>query len=159
MRKFEFRLSRVLEFRQQELDLEQSRLYALLSQQKSLEEEEALLKNQLAEARDEAFGNPQLSGSSLQTLAQFQRYVVDRCGRLETQKAELAVRVRGQQARIVEAERRVNLLLKLKDRKQDAWTIEQEKELESLAADSFLAKLSAKKRVSAACCTDAKIRN
>lgn len=147
MKRFEFRLNRVLEYRQEEAGLEQTRLGSLVSQEKSLEEEKAFLRNQLVEARDEAIADSQLSGSTLETLAQFNRHVNDRSAQLDRDKAELQSRIREQRLRVLEAERRVNLLLKLKEGKHKAWTLEQDRELEALAADSHMAKLAAQRRL------------
>jgi hypothetical protein len=142
MKKFEFRLSRVLDYRLEEAGVERTRLGSLLHQEKEIEDEECFLQGQLTEARDEAMSDGILSGAILQTLAEFKRYVGDRMINLEIKKTELQSRIREQRLRVLEAERRVNLLLKLKARKLDAWTEAQARELEALAADSFMAKLA-----------------
>ncbi len=147
MKKFEFRLSRVLEYREEEAGLERTRLGALRSQEKTIEDEKNFLQNQLIEARDEAIGDSALQGSTLQTLAQFKRYVTERTMQLDQTKADLQLKINEQRLRVLEADRRVNLLLKLKGRKQQAWTHEQDKELEALAADSYTAKLAARRRL------------
>ncbi len=149
MKKFEFRLSRVLEYRQEEAGLERTRLGSLQSQEKGLEDERRSLEGQLVEAREVTIGDSALCGSTLQTLAQFKRYVSERTAQLQREKASLQLKIREQRLRVLETDRRVNLLLKLKDRKQQAWTREEGRELEALAADSYMAKLAAQRRLRA----------
>jgi hypothetical protein len=118
MKKFEFHLSRVLEYRQEKAGLEKTRLASLLMREKCLEDEKAALRSQLVEARAEAVGDTRLSGSTLETLAQFNRHVNDRAAQLERERIELQSSLREQRLRVLEAERQVSLLVNLKDRKQ-----------------------------------------
>lgn len=150
MKRFEFRLSRVLEFRRQQADAERNRLQVLFNQLRGIEDERARLIDQLAESRDEATGSGTFLGALLAALSEFTRYVGSRTAQLDKDHRGLSVQIREQREKVVVADRRVTLLEKLKGRQQAAWLVEEEKELEALAADSFMAKLAAGKRAARA---------
>jgi flagellar biosynthesis chaperone FliJ len=146
MKRLEFGLSRVLEFRRQQAGAERSRLQVLFNQLHATQQERTRLRNQLAESRHEAVGSGTVSGDDLAALCEFTRYVENRTAQLDKDQRSLSVRIQEQQLVVVAADRRVTLLEKLKGRQAAAWFVEQEKELEALAADSFMAKLAAARR-------------
>lgn len=150
MKRFEFRLNRVLEFRRQQADAERNRLQVLFNQLRGIEDERARLIDQLVKSRDEAIGSGTLSGALLAALSQFTRHVESRTAQLDKDHRGVSVQTGEQRQKVVVADRRVTLLEKLKGRQQAAWLVEEEKELEALAADSFMAKLAAGKRAASA---------
>lgn len=150
MKRFEFRLNRVLEYRRQQADAERNRLQVFFNRLRGIEDERARLGNQLAESRDEAIGSGSVSGADLAALSEFIRYVENRTAELDKDHRGVSVQIREQQQMVVAAGRRVTLLEKLKGRQQAEWLVEEEKELEALAADSFMAKLAAGRRAAGA---------
>jgi flagellar export protein FliJ len=150
MKRFEFRLSRVMEFRRQQAEAERNQLQILFNQLRGIEDERAWLNTQLAESRDQAFGSGTVSGAELAALTQFTRHVGNRTAQLDKDRGGLSIKIQEQQQVVVAADRRVTLLEKLKDRQHAAWLVEEEKELEALAADSFMAKFAAGRRAAGA---------
>jgi flagellar export protein FliJ len=150
MKRLEFRLSRVLEFRQQQADAERNRLQVLFNQIRPIEEERIRLNKQLTESRNESIGSGTVSGADLMALSEFARYVESRKIQLDKDRRKLSSQIHEQQQVVVAADRRVTLLEKLKGRQEAAWHVEEDKELEALAADSFMAKLAAGRRAASA---------
>ena len=146
MKRFEFRLNRVLEYRQQQAEAERNRLQLLFHRARALADERNRLTNQLAESRDEAIGSGTVSGAELMALSQFSRYVENRTVELDKDRRTLEKQIEQQRQVVVAADRRVTLLEKLRTRQEAVWLAEQEKELETLASDSFMARLAANRR-------------
>ncbi|HEX6546404.1 MAG TPA: hypothetical protein VF023_08865 [Bryobacteraceae bacterium] len=118
MKAFEFRLQRVADYRQQQLDLEKSRLHTLSSQMQRLEDEDKSLQRQRNDAEQNIAGRGErLTGEDVMALAGFHEYVARRTKEIHQQKIELAAKIDKQRTVVVEAERKVKLLDRLKDRK------------------------------------------
>jgi flagellar export protein FliJ len=147
MKRFEFRLSRVLDFRSEQADLERSRLQSLLAQVQQIDQERESLQGQATEARDQVGRSVSVSGEELSALNGFERHIRNRIAQLDQLRHETEIRVSRQQAIVIEAERRVTLLSKLRQRKLDSWTLAEQRELETLAAESYLSRLAAAKRI------------
>lgn len=146
MKAFEFRLQRVADYRQQQLDLEKNRLQNLSGQMQRLDEERISLERQRSEAEHNvASRGENLTGEDVSALAGFQEYVARRAREMQQQKRELAAEIDQQRTVVVEAERRVKLLDRLKDRKLREWKASSDRELDELASDSHLARLAAQK--------------
>ncbi|MGA7413908.1 MAG: hypothetical protein WBW33_25755 [Bryobacteraceae bacterium] len=146
MKRFEFRLSRVLDFRREQAELEQSRLQGLLAQVQRIDDEKDSLQSQATDARDQITRSASVSGEELSALSGFERHIRNRTALLDQERHETQLQVRRQQAIVVESERKVTLLLKLRQRKLSSWTLEEQKELEALSAESYLSRLAAAKR-------------
>ncbi|HXE15111.1 MAG TPA: hypothetical protein VN633_23505 [Bryobacteraceae bacterium] len=146
MKAFEFRLQRVADYRQQQLDVEKSRLQNLSGQMQRLEDERESLERQRKDAEHNVTGRGEsLTGEDVMALAGFHEYVARRTKEIQQQKIELAAKIDKQRTMVVEAERSVKLLDRLKDRKLQEWKAASDRELEELAADSHLARLAAQK--------------
>jgi flagellar export protein FliJ len=149
MKAFEFRLQRVADYRQQQLDLEKNRLQNLAGQMQRLEDERESLERQRKDAERNVAGRGEnLTGEDVMALASFHEYVTRRSKEIQRQKTELAAKIEKQRTVVVEAERRVKLLDRLKDRKLQEWKASSDRELDDLAADSHLARLAAQKTTS-----------
>jgi flagellar export protein FliJ len=146
MKQFEFRLSRVLDFRREQAELERSRLQRLLAQIRRIDDEKKFLLIQAADARRQVTQSAFVSGEELSALSGFERHIRNRTALLDQTLQETQLQVRRQQAIVIEAERKVTLLLKLRQRKLATWTREEQKELELLAAESYLSRLAAGRR-------------
>jgi len=140
-----------MEFRRQQADAERNRLQIFFNQLRGIEDERVWLSTQLAESRDEAIGSGTVSGADFAALSHFKRYVGNRVTQLDNDRRSLSTKIREQQQIVVAADRRITLLEKLKGRQRGAWLAEEEKELESLATDSFMAKLAAGRRIVRKC--------
>ena len=79
MKAFEFRLQRVADYRQQQLNLEKSRLQNLSGQMQRLEDERESLERQRNEAEHNVAGRGEsLAGEDVMALAGFHEYVARR---------------------------------------------------------------------------------
>jgi flagellar protein FliJ len=150
MKAFEFRLQRILEFRLQQAEVERAQLQKLLAYLRQIEDEAQNLQGQIFDARQDAERQPALTGGDFLALAQFEAFVVRRTTFINGQKTQLQPQIERQRAATVEAERNVKLLERLRERKLKEWTAARDKELDELAADSHLARLSARQRIEAA---------
>lgn len=146
MKRFEFRLSRVLDFRREQADLERSRLQNLLAQVHRIDDEKECWEAQATDARHQVTQSASVSGEELSALSGFERHIRNRTALLDQARQETQLQVRRQQVVVIEAERKVTLLLRLRQKKLAAWTQEEQKELELLAAESYLSRLAAGKR-------------
>ena len=126
MKQFEFRLSRVLDFRREQAELERSRLQRLLAQIRRIDDEKKFLLIQAADARRQVTQSAFVSGEELSALSGFERHIRNRTALLDQTLQETQLQVRRQQAIVIEAERKVTLLLKLRQRKLATWTREEQ---------------------------------
>ena len=149
MHAFEFRLQRILEFRLQQAEVEHASLQKLLAQLRQLDDEARNLQNQILEARQDAEHQLFPRGGDFLALAKFENFVGRRTTFIGGQQKQLQPLIERQRAVTIEAERNVKLLKRLRERKLKEWTAARDKELNELAADSHLARLSAQ-RVEAA---------
>jgi flagellar export protein FliJ len=145
MKRFEFRLSRVLDFRQTQAEVERSRLLGLLAAVQRIDNEAESLRRQAADARGQLERSASVSGEELFALNGFERHIRNRTAMLDRARNEAQLQVRKQQAAVIAAEQKVTLLLKLRQRKLVRWTLEEEKERETVAAESHLARLAARR--------------
>jgi hypothetical protein len=141
MQKFRFRLERVHELWTRQADLEEMRLKQLFSQLHALEEERQRLVRELAAAETALRQARQVESWELEAMSGFRRYT-EQCQRGNAQRqAECKAAIQRQQQAVMEARRRTRLMDKLKERKLAAWQQELARELETTAAESFLARL------------------
>jgi flagellar export protein FliJ len=142
MKAFEFRLQRILDFRLQQAEVERAGLQKLLAQLRQLDDEAHNLQNQILDARQDAERRPSLTGGDFLALAQFEGFVVRRTTFIDSQRQQLQPLIERQRAVTIEAERNVKLIERLRERKLREWAAARDKELDELAADSHLARLS-----------------
>ena len=146
MKQFEFRLQRVLELRSQQADIERTRLQSLANGRARLARDRGSLLQQQGRAATDLRNAQSVFGSDLGAVAAYDRYVQKRRLILDKQLAQIEQQITVQSAALREAERKVKLLEKLKERKLVEWTTERDKELEALAAESYLARFLGDRR-------------
>jgi flagellar protein FliJ len=145
MKAFEFRLQRIADFRRQQSDVAKSRLQMLLGEMQRLEEERRSLEEQRHESRSSVTGRNDAKGEDFFALASFQEYLGRRMKELSQKESDLAAKIEKQRDAVVEAERKVKLLDRLKERKFQEWRAASDRELDDLAADSHMARLAAQR--------------
>jgi hypothetical protein len=138
VKRFEFRLQTVLDWRMRQLEVEQSELQALFGELHGLDAARARLSAELEEAARLvlATSDPQ----QLAALSPFRERVNAERQRIDGRRAECNRRIAEQRERILAAERNVRLLERLKARRLGEWNAALAKELDLLATDSYLAK-------------------
>jgi flagellar export protein FliJ len=140
MQTFQFRLERILSWRRKEFEAEKVRLGPLMAAQKQLE----AVQREIAAAWDRA-GRELLSGgpvygTDLVALGGFRARLERDLEANARQRQEGAEKIAVQQGRVIEADRRVRLLEKLRHRRLDEWRAAWDRELENFAGEAFLAR-------------------
>jgi len=140
MQSFRFRLERILAWRRKEFEAEQARLGTIAAERQRLEAaQRAILAAWDRSARD-LLASGSVDGGDLAALGGFRARLERELEANARLRREAAERLSGQRARTLEAQRRVRLLEKLRERRLGEWRVSWERELESLANDAFLAR-------------------
>ncbi|MBZ5725114.1 MAG: hypothetical protein LAP87_08970 [Acidobacteriia bacterium] len=139
MTPFRFPLQKVLDWRLTQLEVEEIRYRQQLAALAALDRTRAELEAAGIRAEVEVRKSASLAGFDLAALGSFRRRVQVEEGKLATRRAECEKRVAAQQSAMLEARRRCRLLERLKERRLTDWQSAADKEVEALAAESFLA--------------------
>jgi flagellar export protein FliJ len=139
MRSFQFRLHRVLDWYRKKQQIEEARLAECRNALVAVEGKIALLMAERASADRDLLSRAAVPAVDFLNLGRYRL----RAQRLETeytqerQRCELACRE--QIERVQKAQRQVKLLEKMKERRLEEYTYLSNRELDTLAAESFLA--------------------
>ena len=147
MKAFEFPLQRILEYRRQQAGVEQTRLEALLRDAREVGEQIASLASQKTQVRDEIRGGNLTAGHELAAVSRFEDFLGRNILQLQKRKTEIEVLSQKQRQAVLEAQRKVKLLERLRDRRMQDWTSACDRELEEVAAESHLARLMSERRL------------
>ncbi len=142
MTNFRFRLEKVLALRRTQLELEEAKFEQRTSELRELENEQARIEAAGNRAEREVRGWSPLTGYDLETLAHYRKYVTSQEKQIAGRRDEARQRLAAQQQAMFEARRRCQLLERLRDRRRAEWQAQANKELEELAAESYLANLA-----------------
>jgi flagellar export protein FliJ len=145
MKRFEFRLHRVLDLRRQQAEVHRHRLQMLAGKLKELEIEKAALDAKVIEARSTVRSAP-VTGNDLVSLAHYEAHIRRRCSRIAEMRVELERQLESERHKAREIERKVKLLEKLEAKRRSEWEFEANKELENLSADSYLSRMQSMAR-------------
>ena len=148
MKAFEFRLERIADYRKQQAELAKNELQKLNSLLDRLAQERRNVEQQAAEARTKTLGRTDLTGRDLSALSAYGEHMARIVQEIERKKAEVAKQIDKQRSVVMEAERNVKLLDRLRDRKFQEWRAESDRELDAIAADSHLARLAGARSMS-----------
>lgn len=139
MQRFQFRLASALGWRTLQLEVEENKLEALFAERRRTEEDLTRLSDERRDA-DRLLSSDTVEGQALAALDSH-RYGLERAaGRVRAAAADCERRITAQRARVLEAERRVRLIERLKELRLAEWHSANNRELESLASETFLAK-------------------
>ncbi|MDX2266680.1 MAG: flagellar FliJ family protein [Bryobacter sp.] len=134
MKKFDFRLERVLELRRMEAELEQARLAAK-------EAELTRLRGTILRLDEDYQTQLALTGLDAQEraqLGQYRQHYESRRRQAEAQVSQQAERVERQRQVTTGARQKVEVLEKVKQKQRNEWERQLQKELDEAAMDSFL---------------------
>lgn len=140
MRRFRFPLETVRRWRESQLELEESRLQALFGELRWIEGRLKELAEAKAAAEREVLSAPVVEAQQLVALEAYRLHLEAEQERLRRQEADCARRIAVQRERVLEAERRLQLIEKLKGRHRAEWEFEFHREEEALATEVFLAR-------------------
>jgi len=138
MKAFSFRLERVLEWRQAQLDVEQSALGRLAAEFARWEAVLASLGNARAKAEGLVQSGP-VTGTDLGALASYQEHIERQRRITLDRRRDCAARLEKQRARLLQARREHRLLEKLRQVRRAEWETAVDREFEALAAETYLA--------------------
>jgi flagellar export protein FliJ len=127
LKRFTFRLERLLQWRTLEKEQQEGRLRGLFSELERLEAERILLENN-ARAAEESVQRPDVLNEELQALGNYRQFQARERQRLLRLRTELDNRIQAQRRLLVEAERKVEALKQMRDEKIAEWRNQADKE-------------------------------
>jgi hypothetical protein len=139
MNAFRFRLEKVLELRRTQLELEENKFRRESAALSGLDRIRAELEASGIKAELQVRQSPTVTGRELAALGEFRLLVRSREADIARQRAERVKSLATQRAALLEAQRRCRLLERLKERRQEAWRLAGNKEVEDLASETYLA--------------------
>jgi flagellar export protein FliJ len=140
MKRFEFRLARVRDFRRQQLEVEEAKLEVLLAERKQLDAESARLEREVSGTRQSLMVTGSVEAQELIAADRYLRHLGEEAKRQAAKMADWQERARQQEEAMVAARRRVRLLEKLEAKQFALWTAEADREQENLSAELYLAR-------------------
>jgi regulator of protease activity HflC (stomatin/prohibitin superfamily) len=140
MRSFKFRLERVLDWYGNQFQLEQARLATAMVSLHAIQHSIARFHAECLSVERDIIGRRDIPGRDFPALGLYRLRArkLEHEFSQELQRREQAMR--DQMQRVQEAQRRVRLVEKLRERRQAEHRYLEEKEIETLAAEAFLAR-------------------
>jgi flagellar export protein FliJ len=139
---FRFPLDRALHIRRAQLEMERAKYQRLMRDREQLELQVTAIQVEVADTRSAIATRTHLLPGEISTMPDYLRGTRQRLLKLDELRKELAKRLQEQQRQLVEAERKVKLLEKLRTKRLKEWECEMLKEQENFAADAYLARWS-----------------
>lgn len=139
MTTFQFPLEKALGWRRTQLQLAEARVEQQVAALAAIDRAEADLRSTAHQAELEVRRLPEIVGNDLSALGSFRLSVHVRGRQFAAKRVECQKELSTRQTAVLEARRRCRLLERLKDRRWEEWHAASEKELDELAADSYLA--------------------
>lgn len=140
MKRFLFPLDRVLDWRAEQLRLEEMRLETLYAELRALVAKQQEVEAEKMSSERELLALTVVDGQQLEALDRFRRHSAAAAERLKIQQSECAKRIEAQRRRVLEVQRQFRLLERLREKKRSQWQFDFNKELEDQASETFLAK-------------------
>jgi flagellar export protein FliJ len=140
MKKFAFSLERVREIRMRQAEEEEIRLERLLAERAAAHAAIARLDEERESARAALSADSAIESQDLAARDEYRSLLLAKRKELLDRQSGCQNRIAAQTQVVLEARRKVRLLDKLRRRRLGEWTAELERELEALAAESFLAR-------------------
>jgi hypothetical protein len=148
MTSFRFPLEKVLSWRRTQLEIEQARYRQKVAAVSALDHARAELEASGIQAEVQVRGWNRVAGADLAALGGFRRAIRVKEEQVAKRRAESAQAADAQLKLMLEAQRRCRLLERLKERRQTEWNAANERDLEQLATESYLARFTREHRAS-----------
>ena len=139
MKAFQFPLQRALDWRRTQLEVAQARVQQQLAALTAIDNARAELGSQGQRVEWEVRQFGQLQGGDLSALGEYRLNLKARARQLAGERVECQKELAARQNTMTEARRRCRLLERLKARRLAEWQSAADRELDELAADSYLA--------------------
>jgi flagellar export protein FliJ len=140
MQRFQFRLERVLEWYRKKLRVEEGRLAACLVLVHTAELKIALLQAERSAIESHLLERATIPAADLLNLARYRLRARQEEIELAEERRRLLISAAEQRARVQQAQQRVKLFEKMRERRLTEYTAEEARELENVAADAYLAR-------------------
>lgn len=138
MKRFEFRLESVLRLRQLQLESVQAKLHQLLAEEQRLNTALEKIASERRQAKAALCDHTNLESAELRTITAFLLGMDARASMFRERLRTAAHAVAEQRKIVIQADRNVRLLTKLRDKKQEEWKGEVDREVENFAQESWL---------------------
>lgn len=136
MTTFHFRLQRVLDFRRMQFQIAESECQRAGAKLCAIQAQQAALAAKKSETRKAFARLPEVAGQDLAALPGWYQWTVKTSEYLSRAERTAAEELQKRRGALVEAQRKVRLLEKLRDKREAGWQEEFDREIEELAADS-----------------------
>ena len=146
MQSFHFRLEKVLAWRRTELELEQYKMRLLCVELEQIEQSRARLTAERVVAHHEILRARRIDGAELNAHAARLVYFDGQDRALLRRRSEQEQLIAEAHKRLLEAQRRLRLLEKLKAGRHAQWQTELNREIEAFAAEAHLARWNRDRR-------------
>lgn len=148
MKRFEFSLDRVLNFRRTQAEMERRKLESLGIERATLVRQISDLMRQRQEShkREDLAPGASIIPQQLAARETFHGFLSREKSRLQGLLNNLETAIQRQRQQFMEARRKCELLESLRGKRLSEWTAEMQKELEELASDAFRARSAAEIR-------------
>lgn len=140
MKKFHFSLAAALKLRESQLEAERAKLQQLFTGEQGLKDALDSLAVDRRDATAFIQNSAAVDATELRALSTFSLGANARETYLRSEMVRQAKSIAEQKARVMQAERKVRLLNKLREKKLNAWNEEVNREIELAAQESWLSK-------------------
>lgn len=140
MKTFQFPLQRVFDWRALQMRAEEEKLSALQHRLGALVHRENALTAAELKSSMGLLKLPSIGGADFQSLAAFQLRMKNERASLKVTRVQLEKQVAEQRNRLLKARRDCRVLEKLREKRWKEWQYLTDREIEDVAAESYLAK-------------------
>jgi flagellar export protein FliJ len=144
VKKFDFPLARVMEFRRLQARLEEIKLEALYAELRALDAREAASIQLKVQSEKELKSAKSVTGFDLEVFDAYRQALKEDQKRMDKARADCRKRIDAQLALLTIKRRDVKLLELLKERRFEKWEKEMFKEIDQQADEAYLAKFAKK---------------
>lgn len=139
MTTFRFALQKILDWRRTQLEVEEVKFRRAAEAVAAVDRARAEVQAAAVAAELEVRGWDQVAGRDLHALGDYRLHVHSQEQALDARRAECVRNAAAQEAAMLEARRRCRLLERLRERRWAEWKAAEERELDGLASESYLA--------------------
>jgi flagellar export protein FliJ len=144
VKKFDFPLNRVMEFRRTQARLEEAKLENLYAGLRAIDSLEVSLIQRRVQAEKTLKSAATVSGQDLQLFSAWGAAMKEELKRMDKTRVECRVRIEAQLKVVTTKRREVKLLEHLKEQRLETWEKEMAKGIDGQAEEAYLAKWSTK---------------
>lgn len=137
MKRFEFRLERILEYRQIQATLAQKELERLHNARRAVLDRLADNLQEISASWSSSCTGDVVDVANLDAASRYRDVLRRDEARLKLQISEVDRKIQAQRKNVIEADRRCRLLEKLKERRKREWQSTIDREFERIAAEAY----------------------